>query len=86
MKQRLLPVSRDLKYQSLGFVFGSRLVAQNNIDEKQGVARMDWNNRVQVLGFKTFQLSVTVKCEMDFQKFPFDEHVCNLEVSSILSL
>ena len=63
---------------SPGFVFGSRMVSQKKIDEKQGVVRGvkggNW-------GFKTFQLSVMVKCVMDFQKFPFDEHVCNLEVS-----
>ena len=55
------------------------MVAQNKIHEKQGVVKID----SMLLGFKTFQLSVTVKCEMDFQEFPFDEHVCNLEVSSI---
>ena len=30
---------------------------------------------------KKFYLSTTIKCDMDFQNFPFDEHVCNLEVS-----
>ena len=30
---------------------------------------------------KTFPLLTTVKCEMDFQKFPFDNHTCNIEVS-----
>ena len=32
------------------------------------------------LACKRFILSTTVKCEMDFQKFPFDKHICNLEV------
>ena len=29
---------------------------------------------------KSFDLTTKVKCEMDFQTFPFDKHECNLEV------
>ena len=32
-------------------------------------------------GKKTFKLSTTVKCDMVFQNFPFDDHVCEIEVS-----
>ena len=32
---------------------------------------------------KTFFLHTTVKCEMDFQTFPFDNHTCNIEVNLI---
>ena len=32
-------------------------------------------------GKKRFDLSTMIKCDMDFQKFPFDKHICNLEVS-----
>ena len=32
---------------------------------------------------KSFYISTTIKCEMNFQYFPFDEHICNLEVSKI---
>ena len=27
-----------------------------------------------------FTLTTTAYCEMNFLKFPFDEHVCNIEV------
>ena len=30
---------------------------------------------------KKFSLSTKIKCDMDFQNFPFDEHICYLEVS-----
>ena len=30
---------------------------------------------------KNYYLSTTIKCNMDFQKFPFDDHTCDLEVS-----
>ena len=36
---------------------------------------------VSNLAMKTFYLSTKIKCDMDFKNFPFDEHVCNLEVS-----
>ena len=32
-------------------------------------------------GMKTFYLVTTVKCDMGFQDFPFDDHVCEIEVS-----
>ena len=31
--------------------------------------------------FKSFDISTTVTCDMDFQTFPFDKHICHLEVS-----
>ena len=35
----------------------------------------------RISAIKKFHLSTTIKCDMDFQNFPFDEHICNLEVS-----
>ena len=32
------------------------------------------------LASKIFILNTLVKCEMDFQNFPFDQNTCNLEV------
>ena len=29
---------------------------------------------------KNYIFNTLVKCEMDFQTFPFDQHTCNLEV------
>ena len=39
----------------------------------------------RALLYRVLQVSIPmgVNKEMDFQEFPFDEHVCNLEVSSI---
>lgn len=62
------------------------MVSANKIDVRQGVGRILGLGKEFNYGFKAYQLSATVKCEMDFQKFPFDEHVCNLEVGSILYL
>ena len=38
-----------------------------------------WNERIE--GMKKYYLSAAIKCDMDFQNFPFDEHICHLEVS-----
>ena len=35
---------------------------------------------------KTFSLHTKVKCDLDFQSFPFDNHVCNIEVSIRVSM
>ena len=35
----------------------------------------------QIHAMKKFHLSAIIKCDMDFQHFPFDEHICFLEVS-----
>ena len=37
-----------------------------------------------ITGYKNVQLTTKVRCEMDFQTFPFDKHGCNLEVSSTI--
>ena len=34
---------------------------------------------------KTFSLHTKVKCDLDFQRFPFDNHTCNIEVSKYQS-
>ena len=31
--------------------------------------------------FISFYLITTLKCEMDYQTFPFDKHICKIEVS-----
>ena len=38
------------------------------------------NNTGSALASKIFILNTLVKCEMEFQNFPFDQHTCNLEV------
>ena len=35
---------------------------------------------------KTFSLHTKVKCDLDFQRFPFDNHTCNIEVSIRVSM
>ena len=66
------------------FVFRSGMVSAQKIDVTQGVGR--YLVKESNFRWKAYQLSAIIKCEMDFQKFPFDEHVCNLEVGSIISV
>ena len=55
-------------------VIGTNLVSQTKQGEKFGVG--DGTH-----SFYSYYLMTTVKCEMDYQTFPFDDHVCNLTVS-----
>ena len=55
-------------------VIGTNMVSQNKQGQKFGVG--DGTD-----SFYSYYLMTTVKCEMDYQTFPFDHHVCNLMVS-----
>ena len=55
-------------------VIGTNMVSQTKQGEKFGVG--DGTE-----SFYSYYLTTTVKCEMDYQSFPFDEHVCDLMVS-----
>ena len=57
---------------------GNNMVWKNKEEQEFGLMK---NFLLTKLGIKKFYLSTTVKCDMDFQTFPFDRHVCNLEVS-----
>ena len=55
-------------------VIGTNMVSQTKQGEKFGVG--DGTE-----SFYSYYLTTTVKCEMDYQSFPFDEHVCDVMVS-----
>ena len=60
-------------------VIGTNMVSRT-IEKENFILKKD--NIKGALACKRFILSTTVKCEMDFKKFPFDKHVCNLEVGT----
>ena len=57
----------------------SNMVSKNIQGKEIGLAR-PWLWRYGANITNSFYLTTKVKCEMDFQTFPFDNHVCNLEV------
>ena len=59
-------------------VIGTNMMSKSKEAEEIEVSMWPLNSLV-----KTFYLLTTVKCEMNFQTFPFDSHTCNIEVSMI---
>ena len=59
-------------------IITDKLVSEKEVDEKFGLWRLR-NNSIPLV-FRKFYLHTTVNCAMDFQTFPFDKHVCNIEV------
>ena len=57
----------------------SKNVVSEKVKNKQFQLLRLGNNPFPLIISK-FYLSITVNCEMDFETYPFDEHVCNLEV------
>ena len=62
----------------------NNLVSEKEIDKKIILLRLE-NNPIPLV-VSQFYLSTTVKCQMDFQNYPFDKHVCILEVCSIQNI
>ena len=58
------------------------MVSKNEQDEK--IVLLRWNNNPIPWIIRKYYLTTTINCEMNFETFPFDKHVCNLEVSCIL--
>ena len=59
----------------------SKNVVSEKVKNNQFLLLRLVNNPIPLIISK-FHLSITVNCEMDFQTYPFDKHVCNLEVFS----
>ena len=59
-------------------VFGPDMVLEHK--EDGDFILKDNNDGSGVSLTKKLRLSTTFKCDMDFQNFPFDKHVCNIEV------
>ena len=66
-------------------VVGSNMVAQDRQGEEIALTRrcrkIECLKKGGITGTKNVQLTTKIRCEMDFQTFPFDDHACNLEVS-----
>ena len=63
-------------------VVGTKKLLQNEIEMEFGVhKKSNQKSKKNVISVtKKVDLTVKVKCELDFQLFPFDKHVCKLEV------
>ena len=61
-------------------LIGTNMVSQNK-DEEFVLTQGDPPKATKI-----FILNTVVKCEMEFQNFPFDKHVCKLEVSTKYSV
>ena len=60
------------------YVIGTNMMSETKKAEEMTVS----------FWYKTFimhfyYLSTTVRCELNFETFPFDNHTCNIEVSMI---
>ena len=56
----------------------NNMVSKKEQDEKLLLIR--WNNDSIPVVIRKFYLTTTINCEMIFATFPFDKHICNLEV------
>ena len=63
-------------------VIGNNMVSEIKNREEFGFYN-NWNQiyPYRYIGKKSFYLGTTVNCDMDFNDFPFDDHICELEVS-----
>ena len=58
-------------------------IATNLMSETKKAEEMKVSYWLKVCLMKSYYLITTVRCEMNFQTFPFDSHTCNIEVSMI---
>ena len=79
--------SINLSKEDKNFIWLPEIDIANNMVSKkeQGekIFMYRFHNTAIPLVFRRFYLRTTVNCEMDFQNFPFDKHICNLEVGCI---
>ena len=59
-------------------VIGRNVVKSTKEGEEVGVIKFSYKSNHM---FKNFYITTTVTCNMEFQAFPFDKHICHLEVS-----
>ena len=83
----LLSVEDQKQIWSPRIVIGTNVVSKTKEAEEIEVSNWCNSNRAWCSKnlVKTFSLLTTVKCDMDFQTFPFDNHTCNIEESIIFS-
>ena len=70
------PLNGDKRIWSPEIVIGTNMVSQVKNGEVS-VAKDSGG----ILASKDLILNTQVKCEMDYQTFPFDKHICYLEVN-----
>ena len=70
-------VSATHEGNTVGLYFDEGFINNMKLDLDKPIM----SNETWLMAFQSFSLSTTVKCEMDYQKFPFDKHVCNIEVN-----
>ena len=68
------------------FIVNNRIIEKKEHETfgfmKKGSSLMKYRSHyLDDLGVKKFHLFTKVTCDMDFRTFPFDKHVCSLEVS-----
>ena len=87
MEAIYLSTSEEKEIWSPQIVVGSNMVSQDR--EGEEIALTIKCGKIEclrkkggVIGSKNVQLTAKVRCEMDFQTFPFDKHICNIEVST----
>ena len=59
----------------------NNIVSQEKEREEFGLMKTKLDYPKQYGALKKFYMRTKMKCDMDFHYFPFDQHVCNLEVS-----
>ena len=77
--RQVISLSEEDKKQ----IWSPQIVIENNMVSvsKEGEQFVLMKLGTWSLAYKKFYLSTTVRCEMDSQTFPFDKHVCKIEVS-----
>ena len=77
VKKVILSMEDQKQLWSPNIVIGTNMMSKSKEDDEFQVKK--YANETTI--YHSFYLHTTVKCEMDFQKFPFDKHNCYIEVS-----
>ena len=76
-----LSIDDQKKIWAPQIVIGSNMVSKTKDEEEFGVQKTLYTYPHHCEATKKFYLRTSVICDMHFDHFPFDKHVCNLEVS-----
>ena len=73
----------QMKIWSPHILIANNKMLENKEREEFGFMKLVTKHGI-IFGKKKFYLYTKVRCAMDFENFPFDKHVCILEVSKRL--
>ena len=62
-------------------LIASNVKSESRKDKLLAFSENPYYSTPRIEAMKKFSLSTEIKCDMDFRNFPFDEHICYLEVS-----